>query len=908
MKLRSLAINQFKKFTDPTRLDGVGDRLNVVVGPNEMGKSTLLDALKAVLFEKYNSKAKSIVALQNDRNRAGPVVELAFELDDGPDRIPKLYRIAKRFIKKPYASLSCPDGRKLEGDAAEDKLRCLLGFVGPSRAGAKPETLGMWNVLWVGQGKSFGGVEFPESARANLHSALESEVGDVLGGARGRDLPQAVKKRLDELVTATGKPRGSYKELSEQVEKLKDELKNLQERRKELSQALENLEDAQKALMRLDSGDDDHEDRVELGKVRQQHRQCSELEARIEAASKDLELKGRKLKDAEQAVAARRIQTEEIKAAEGIFEKAEKRLVEAQQHEQAVRSRFDGLRADLREAEEVFQDASQALSRNQRVLTMVELRARICELEDQHEKAVAAEKRENMVLLKADAIRATDETVEAVRHAKRGLDTANSRIDAAATLISFYMADESLSGIEIDGRPLTADQRSVPVVEPITITIPERGQIAIKPTIKNSETLLRQRRETKAVFERALDEAGAATIEDAENQLSERKDLLRDAELARQEVALWAPATEEREGGARALATHLEGLRRDLAHGMKESGLRYLPARPEAETELRSAEEQRTDEARRAYMAARAAVDGPEKELHRSQGELGKKKAQSEAADAHLGGLRRRLQAAEEKHSNEELQIAIKAARAAQESQGAAVAGLDAQRTGRTLEQLQARIDRLEGAIKARNDKRTNLRVKIAGLESDVKAADGAGLDEAIKKKEQELELCAGECKHLSRETQVLDLLLSALQSAEREAKKRYLSPVRSRVLPYLRHLFSGADIQVDENFRIDRVVRGDGYEEPFPQLSMGTQEQIAVLVRLAFAEMLVEQGRPASVVLDDALVFSDDRRMRRMFDILSKVSRNIQIVIFTCREQLFEGLGGKQLTLVPDEEELLSA
>ena len=69
MKLRSLAVNQFKKFTTPIRLEGIEDGLNVVVGPNEMGKSTLLDALRAVLFEKYSSRAQPIMALQNDRNQ-----------------------------------------------------------------------------------------------------------------------------------------------------------------------------------------------------------------------------------------------------------------------------------------------------------------------------------------------------------------------------------------------------------------------------------------------------------------------------------------------------------------------------------------------------------------------------------------------------------------------------------------------------------------------------------------------------------------------------------------------------------------------------------------------------------------------------------------------------------------------
>src|SRR5690606_32220901 len=124
------------------------------------------------------------------------------------------------------------------------------------------------------------------------------------------------------------------------------------------------------------------------------------------------------------------------------------------------------------------------------------------------------------------------------------------------------------------------------------------------------------------------------------------------------------------------------------------------------------------------------------------------------------------------------------------------------------------------------------------------------------------------------REVAVLKLLLSTLRAAEQEAKERYLSPVLSRVHPYLQLLFPGADIRIDENLRITGVVRDAGYEEAFHHLSMGTQEQIAVLVRLAFAEMLVEQGHPATVVLDDVLVFSDDRRMSRMFDILNMAAR----------------------------------
>jgi uncharacterized protein YhaN len=43
----------------------------------------------------------------------------------------------------------------------------------------------------------------------------------------------------------------------------------------------------------------------------------------------------------------------------------------------------------------------------------------------------------------------------------------------------------------------------------------------------------------------------------------------------------------------------------------------------------------------------------------------------------------------------------------------------------------------------------------------------------------------------------------------------------------------------------------------------IGTREQLAVLTRLGFVDLLREQGQPAAVVLDDALVYADDSRSR---------------------------------------------
>ncbi len=885
------------------RLEGIEGGLNVVVGPNEMGKSTLLDALRAALFEKYNSKAQPIMALQNDRNQAAPVVELAFELDDG------LYRITKRFIKKPYARLSCPDGRTLEGDVAEDTLRGLLDFGEPGKTGAKPETLGMWNVLWVQQGQSFGVLALPESARSSLHSALESEVGTVLGGRRGRALPQTIEKQLGELITrATSRPRGAYKELIEHVATTGQELDALRTRRQEMTQTLHDLEDAQATLKRLSTADRDEADQMELEDARQRHGQLVALEAQIEAAHTELELRKKTLEQAERAVADRMQLKIDIQTEETALQEAEVHLQGALEQEQEALSRVDALRDEIHQSRAVVTKADESVSQYRRTLGVVERQVRIHGLKKRHEKAEAAEKSQRKAQQAAAAILVTDTALGAIRKASQQLAAAQSRLDAAATLISFDMTVDSSLGIEVDGKPLDIERPFIQAVEPVTITIPDRGRIAVQPAIKNRDKLLRQQQDAEAELRQGLEKTGVKSVADAETQHAKRQKLLQDLELARQGVELHAPATNDYAAGVQALADYIEGLQQALEREMKELNLQELPGLQEAETELQVSQEQ-AEVARSALEAARAALSGPEDSLNVLQTEIGTLKGRHSEIERRLGKLKNQVGEAESHCSENELRSAIPEARDAKTEQEATIANLEAQRTDETLPQLSARIGRLTEALEKRREKRGELKVKIAGLKSHIEAAEGAGLDEAIALKARELERIEEDKDRRDHEVQVLRLLLSTLRNAEQAAKQQYLSPVLKRVRPYLQLLFPGADIRIDEDLTIASVVREAGHEEAFSHLSMGTQEQIAVLVRLAFAEMLVEQGCPATVVLDDALVFADDQRMNRIFDILNMASRNVQVIIFTCREQLFEGLGGRQLSLEQaSSDDLISA
>lgn len=83
-----------------------------------------------------------------------------------------------------------------------------------------------------------------------------------------------------------------------------------------------------------------------------------------------------------------------------------------------------------------------------------------------------------------------------------------------------------------------------------------------------------------------------------------------------------------------------------------------------------------------------------------------------------------------------------------------------------------------------------------------------------------------------------------------------------------------------------------------------GPAVELAEPSAVAFARLLARDGRPAPVILDDALVYSDDDRIERMFDALHRQSRDQQILVFSCRQRAFAKLGGNVLTMQPWQPE----
>ena len=57
MKINSICVEQLRQFRSPFELKDLSSGINLIHGPNESGKSTLVRAIRAAFFERYRSSS-----------------------------------------------------------------------------------------------------------------------------------------------------------------------------------------------------------------------------------------------------------------------------------------------------------------------------------------------------------------------------------------------------------------------------------------------------------------------------------------------------------------------------------------------------------------------------------------------------------------------------------------------------------------------------------------------------------------------------------------------------------------------------------------------------------------------------------------------------------------------------------
>jgi uncharacterized protein YhaN len=877
MVIRRICIRNFRKLRAPVVIDGLGPGLTVIAGENEEGKSTVLAAVQAAFFNRHRLTGDAALAMQ-PLGAAGlrPEITVAFELEGKP------YTLTKAFCQSPSAELVAPDGR-WSGDAAEERLKDLLGFDLPGRGAARPEHLGVWGLFWVEQGTAFARPELTPQGRKTVDAALEKEVGQVLGGSRGAALLAAIQSRYESLFTPkTGKAAGEYKKAFEEVARLAAE-------RDDLARRLSEYEEKTQALARLR---EESRQSAKDGRLAQAKRALHEAEARadalqaLERALKDAETEEKLARAARQAAQAASAARRERIAERDRLTQRHAEFVQARGEKANALAAAETVRAEWQkafDAKKTALEAAQAeLEAADRALARARAAADLTRLQERLQKAEAAERERDRLRAEGQAIGIDEAVVDALRRLNEEAAQARIRLEAIATRVEF-VPEGSRRVTRDDGVPVKTDT-PLNLTEPARFTLEGFGKLFIQPGGEDLAALRQAADRSRRALAEALRRAGVTSPDEAEAKHKRRAESLSRARERHATVAAEAP------DGVAALrseterkAAELAELSRDAtalsagvvdAERAREAALQQREvakaACAAAEVDLRRAEATHT-EAREAWLTADANERNATQQVQAAEQALAADRgsASDEAVDANL-------RSAVARH-----QEALEALKACQ----GAVAAANPEEVQRDLAARREALRTLEEHIKRTND-------RILALEGELRGLGQGGLGEQLAETEGALARARARALRLEREAKATKLLLETLTEAEREAKAAFLEPVVERLRPYLKALFATGEVRLTQPHLAVSHLRQDGIDVPFEALSLGTREQLSVLVRIAFAEFLRDNAKPAALILDEALAYADDPRFRRMGQVLHRAAQRLQILLLTCRERDYHDFG----------------
>lgn len=887
MRLLELDLRAFRRFAGRVTLRPRLEGLTIVAGDNEEGKSSLLAALEAVLFERHNVGG-SVLEAMRPWGGGDPEISVRFLLDG------REWRIEKRFGRGAMAQLY-EGARRIAVDAeAERRLVELLQFEPrQGRAEPRPEHRGLPGLFWVQQGTSFHGFEVPDTLRGPLAAALAAEIDLAAGGDRSRAVLQIVRTRVRTLLTPGRRQEtGELKELADALGAVRHELD-------ELERQWQSVEAKVSLLARLREDARRVARRDEIGEAR---RRLAELEAR----SAQLERLAAEVERARAVADGCRARVQELERQREQRRQLQRRLEEAQEEHRRRTADRAALARQLERAEAERAAAEAGQKRLATALAALEeqLAGARRAAERERLKTVLARTRADRDRLEAlqtrlaelgrelAALRVTPGLVSSLRDALTRQAAARAALEAVATRLLFQP--------ELGRRVLHAG-REIPIKEPHLVTEPAEfllegfGRLSVRPGAADLGERQRRLAEAEREVAELLARAGVADLAEAEAMLRRRETCSAERQRIEAERRL---LLERHEMASEAeLDAWIAGLVARLAEMPAEEGpaAGILPAERIGQLEA----EQRQRRAEAAAVDAQAAQCS--QQVQQCRIELAGVEAVIGQLAQRIAELQRELALLGEELPEEEL--ARKLAEAQDELERAAVehAGLrrelDRQQPASLADELARQRRRVDGLEAEERDRRE----QIAALEAELRTLGASDLAGRLERARDELAQLERAYAAKRQEADAWWLLQERLEAAQRSRREALTRLVIERVQPWLRRLFPDASLEVDpDRLAIGALARG-GLREPFASLSVGTREQLALLVRLALASLVAaERGDPPCVLLDDALVYADEHRFEVMQGILERAGREerMQIIIFTCRPRDWLGVEAERVRL----------
>jgi DNA repair exonuclease SbcCD ATPase subunit len=899
MRLISVRIRNFRAHDDLfVKFDPLR---TVVAGPNESGKSTLVEAIDRVLFHPYRS-TRDVSRLKPRATGATPEVIIEFERNGRTHTLRKVFKGAKS-----VATLTDDDGGEHHGEDADAHLRALLGL--GDTASSKP-SFG-WSHLWTHQGEA-GDDPMSPGSLGDVPRELDRRLHSIAGtafteSARDGITSEKVAAAYEELFTTKGVKAGSP---------LDTAMKDLVMARTAAAAAatmLAEFEDAADTAMREQASIESHTERLAeaeraLGETRPRVARIEQLEtdlAHDRAAAETAKQEYDTLAEGDAEIVALGASIDGHKADLDPREKAIEALAERERT----------LRADVTQAASTI---SVAMNAHEKATTRSALVAKFVKLFAlRHEHGELARARKQIDDLQG-TIAAIDgrlrdlpvvdqESLTELEQTDRDLEIARGKLHAIATRIEVLRAD---GPVAVDDAPLAVgDARTL--TEATELRVGDGTAVLITPGDGGSLAALRIEVSTlEAKLGSQLARLGVLDVRKARAAYESRTSELAARERDAERIELFGG--DDTKKRLMSVAEEIENLAAGIALVVPQDFVAPVDADSLALAETGA--EQALREAGRGLETARATVE------QATQAADAARQAW-EGAESQVRDLRKTIQTLEFRKAALETIHGVDRKKLletrAERKKSAADAVTETDRALEKLDAASARADleRFERVVAQANQEIIAATERRANAQGRLRTAGMSDLHGAKASADARVDLATRHHDEVSRRAEAVRHLHELFQRRRQAMADLVAAPLREKMVEYLDALFgTGCRVlftreeQSFAGFEVARPITG-GLRFEFEDLSGGTREQVAAACRLAMAELLAGNGwggaageKPClPMIFDDAFTSSDPERIKSVQRVLDLgARRGLQIIVLTCTPKEYGLFGAKQVDLPP--------
>lgn len=880
MRIHSLIIDNVRAIEHLELRDLPDEGVIVLHGRNEAGKSTILDALDAVLNERHSGAGKKVRALAPAGRDESPEVELNTTIGA------TTFTVRKRWLKgkKSELTVHAPVRANFTGREADDELiRILDEHLDPALA----------KTLFLRQGEldpAIAAAGIPTISRA-----LDAEAGEGETGEEDSDLARAIDAEYEKYWTNAQPPKkkAAYAALFTAVDEARETLRQQEAEVQQLSQYVDEVERRNGEIRSIDEELPDAEN--ELREREEASVAANQVRDKAASAVERLERAAVTRTRAEQDVEDRNALKKRVEQVKGEEAQLCEQIEPARKARDEEGEKIATLLADVEAAKAQLTEARKDAKQAETVRDLARAKRRLKTIGEQLDRIDAVEKTYKELLTSAPEREVTDKHIRDLEQAENEVTLQRRLRDASSAKLEIT-ADNAT--ITVDGEELQVDgTEAVAVFEGSSLQLGEFG-VVFRAAQGAADPQAAVEKAERA-FSDALAATGCDTVDEARAARDASKDHASELKVARQRLddTLAGASADELRAEQHKLSTQAEELADSLATGVASN--------PGAEVEETEAEHALRD-AQKALSTAERDVDAAEAALKPYadktaahaltvlETRLEAKKAEASAATAELA---RAEDASNTEHLEKVLQQACDEEAKSQTVVDAAKAELaeaDPEFAASLLEGASTRLSNLE---KRKVDAQNRIRELTGYIDMATGTAERA--DQAAA----ELEVAKSALERATRRADAVKLLRETMHRHRDVARARYAAPFNAAVRERARVLFGPS---VDFNYGDDLTITDrsvDGVTVPLDQLSGGTKEQLAILTRFAIADLVSEEGAgaPVPVVVDDALGATDPERLARMNSLFSQVGKHTQVLVLTCFPQRFDRVSAAR-TFAVDE------